>query len=108
MRLLAAQRQPRAVVVLVLNLLGLGDAHAVAAPVVGEEAGEADVVDGVLADHDDLVPVGGGNSPASPFGAGDGVAECSMTNSFSAGTPTFRYEFFAAWYLPCAQATRDA
>ena len=63
------EHEARAVVVLVLDLLGLRDAHAVAAPVVGEEAVEADVVDRVLADLDDGVPVGRrGESRAAPAG----------------------------------------
>ena len=119
LRLLAGQHAARAVVVFVLNLLGLRDAHAVAAPVVGEEAGETDVVDGVLADHDDLVPVGGGGEArAAPAGGtrislvvdegGPLLAKCSLTNSVIAGTPAVRYVFFELWYLPCAQARRDA
>ena len=70
LRLLAGQNQPRSVVVLVLDLLGLRDAHAVAAPVVSEEAGEADVVDGVLANLDDCVPIGGrGEAGSAPSGS---------------------------------------
>lgn len=75
LRLFRGQCQLGAIVILVLNLLRLSDVHVVTAPGVGEEAGKIDVVDGVLADHEDLVPVVGGNSPASPAGAGRGVAD---------------------------------
>ena len=79
---LGGKDKSRAIVVFVLDLLGLSDAHAVATPVVSEEPGEADVVDGVLAKLDNGVPIGdGGKAGAASRTSGTRVS-CTLPGSF--------------------------